>query len=191
MHVTECVFFDRKPVGEHEFVYVLWSREFGKIRAFAKEKKNESRADTGSLIQANLETKGDKNRLVSFKLRKNLSPEKMDYAAAIAFLKTVSAFSAALPEGVPNQKLFEAYADSLPYFESGECRKAAAILLSKLAKTLGTYALPENATDTLKKFDAAVGTYDVKTLHAVKGISDPLVNEALLAAELALARYHF
>ncbi|MFZ3232916.1 MAG: hypothetical protein WA194_05315 [Patescibacteria group bacterium] len=46
MHVTECVFFKRTPIGDQEFVYELWSRDFGKIRAFAKEKKNESRADT-------------------------------------------------------------------------------------------------------------------------------------------------
>ncbi|MDQ1344108.1 MAG: rep/recomb RecO protein [Patescibacteria group bacterium] len=191
MHVTECVFFKRTPIGDHEFVYELWSREFGKIRAFAKEKKNECRADTGSVIQANVETKGERNRLVSFKVRKNLSSEKMDYAAAVAFLKTVSALSSALPEGIPNRKLFEAYEASLPYYEKGECRKASAILLSKLAKTLGTYALPENASPMLKRFDTAISSYDVGTLHSIKGIDDGLVNEAFLAAELALARYHF
>ena len=118
MHVTECVFFKRTPIGDQEFVYELWSRDFGKIRAFAKEKKNESRADTGSFIQANLETKGEKNRLVSFKLRKNVSSEKMDYASAVAYLKVVSTLSGTLPEGIPNKKLFEAYLESLPHFES-------------------------------------------------------------------------
>lgn len=42
----------------------------------------------------------------------------MDYASAVAYLKVVSTLSSALPEGIPNKKLFEAYLDSLPYFES-------------------------------------------------------------------------
>lgn len=191
MHVTECVFFKRTPIGDQEFVYELWSRDFGKIRAFAKEKKNESRADTGSLIQANVDTKGEKNRLVSFKLRKNVSSENMDYRSAVTFLKVVSTLSTSLPEGVPNRKLFEAYECSLGHFESEGCRKASAIFLSKLAKTLGTYALPDNASPMLKRFDAAIASYDVPTLHQIQGIEPPLIEEALLAAELALARYHF
>ncbi|MFZ3232917.1 MAG: hypothetical protein WA194_05320 [Patescibacteria group bacterium] len=42
----------------------------------------------------------------------------MDYASAVAYLKVVSTLSSTLPEGIPNKKLFEAYLDSLPYFES-------------------------------------------------------------------------
>ena len=73
---------------------------------------------------------------MSFKLRKNVSTEKMDYASAVAYLKVISTLSQTLPEGIPNKKLFESYRASLPYFESGECRKASAVFLSKLAKTL-------------------------------------------------------
>lgn len=60
----------------------------------------------------------------------------MDYSAAVEYLKVISALSKTLPEGVPNAKLYEQYRDSLPYFENGECRKASAIFLSKLAITL-------------------------------------------------------
>lgn len=45
MHVTECVFLRRIPIADTEYVYELWSREFGKIRVFVKEKKTESRPD--------------------------------------------------------------------------------------------------------------------------------------------------
>lgn len=192
MHVTECVFFKRTPLGEHDFVYELWSRDFGKIRAFAKEKRQEARADTGSLIQANVDTKGERNRLVSFKLRKNVSPENLGYDGALSFLKTVASLSSCLPEGVPNATLFSHYVASLPFFENRDsARKASAIFLMKLARTLGTYKSPENASVTLRKFEAAVDAYDVKTLHAVRGIDDALVEEAFVSAELALARYHF
>lgn len=118
MHVTECVFLRRTPIADADCVYELWSREFGKIRAFAKEKKAEPKMDCGCLLQANVETKGERNRLVSFKVRKNVSTENMGYEAALDFLKTVAALSKSLPEGVPNRKLFDAYRDSLPYYES-------------------------------------------------------------------------
>ncbi|MFB0964754.1 MAG: hypothetical protein QMC36_03550 [Patescibacteria group bacterium] len=42
----------------------------------------------------------------------------MDYASAVSYLKVVSALSSALPEGIPNKKLYEAYQESLPHFES-------------------------------------------------------------------------
>jgi recombinational DNA repair protein (RecF pathway) len=191
MHVTECVFFKRTGVGEQEFVYELWSREFGKIRAFAKEKKVEARADVGSVIQANIETKGEKNRLVSFKLRKNVSSDAMDYEAAVSFLKTVSALSKSLPEGIPNRSLFESYVEALPFFESTDNSKTVAAFLTKLAKALGTYCVPENASPLLRKFERAVERYDLATVSKMKGVDPPLVREAVLAAELALARYHF
>lgn len=60
----------------------------------------------------------------------------MDYASAISFLKVVSTLSSSLPEGIPNRLLFEAYADSLPNFENGDCRKASAVFLTKFAKVL-------------------------------------------------------
>ncbi len=190
MHVTECVFFKRTHIGDREFVYELWSRDFGKIRAFAKEKRTETFPDVGSLIQANIETKGEKNRLVSFKIRKNVSSEAMDYGSAISFLKTVSALSKSLPEGVPNHSLFESYVDALTFFEGAENARTTAAFLTKLAKTMGTYSLPETASPLLRKFEKAIERYGVAAVCKMKGIDPPLVREAVLAAELALARYH-
>ncbi|MFB0964755.1 MAG: hypothetical protein QMC36_03555 [Patescibacteria group bacterium] len=43
----------------------------------------------------------------------------------------------------------------------------------------------------MKKFDAAVAAYDVATLHKIRGLEPKLIEEAAIAAELALARYHF
>lgn len=115
----------------------------------------------------------------------------MDYASAVDYLKVVSALSRALPDGVPNSSLYDAYRDSLPFFETGECRKASAIFLSKFAKTLGTHQVDSSASEKLKRFDAAVSAYDVATLHKIRGIDSALLDEAVTAAELALARYHF
>lgn len=36
-----------------------------------------------------------------------------------------------------------------------------------------------------------MSVYDVETIHKIKGVEAPLIDEALMAAELALARYHF
>lgn len=36
-----------------------------------------------------------------------------------------------------------------------------------------------------------MSAYDVETIHKIKGVEAPLIDEALMAAELALARYHF
>lgn len=114
----------------------------------------------------------------------------MDYSSAVSFLKTVSVLSKALPEGVPYETLFESYVTSFPLFESGANEKAVVVFLTKLTKTLGTYALPENASPLLKKFEKAVDAYDVPTVSNIRGIDPPLVREALLVAELALVRYH-
>lgn len=46
MHVTECVFLKKSPISELDFVYELWSRDFGKIRAFTKERKKEVKIDS-------------------------------------------------------------------------------------------------------------------------------------------------
>lgn len=112
----------------------------------------------------------------------------MGYDDMVDFLKSVAAVSKSLPEGVPHPKLFDAYRDSVPFFESGSSRKAAAVFLTKLARSLGTYAIPEDASDTLRKFETAVISYDVPVLHSIRGIDESLIEEAFAVAETAIAR---
>lgn len=63
------------------------------------------------------------------------------------------------------------------------------MFLTKLAGSLGTYSVPEQASDAMRKFGIAAEAYDVKTLHAIRGIDGRLVEEAAAVAEIAIARH--
>lgn len=191
MHVTESVFLKKSPISESEFVYELWSREFGKIRAFTKEKKIESKLDVGSLFQATIDTKGNTNRLVSCKLRRNLSTESLDYTSTLGFLKIVDTLSRSLPEGVPNIPLFDEFTICHPFFErTVDGRKTGIFFLLKLAKTLGTFETPKDASDLFRRLEKAIVLYEVPKLLEIRGMSDALVSEAEFASGKAFNRYH-
>ncbi len=191
MHVTESIFLKRTGISESDAVYELWSRDFGRIRAFASEKRAGPKFDTGCLIQASVETKGGRNRLVSAKLRKNLNFEGLDYDGVLSFLKTVRSVAEALPEGVPAKTLFDEFVRSQPFFEDpGRCRKAGTFFRLKFAQTLGTYEIPKSASEAFRRLSRATGTYAMDDLVRIAGIEPLLLEEADSVAESAFRKYH-
>lgn len=61
MFTTEAILLKKIPIRDGEELHELFTKDFGKIRAWTKKKKQISSVDHGSIIHCVISTKGSKN----------------------------------------------------------------------------------------------------------------------------------
>ena len=193
MHVCQCVFLGRSEISDTTSSVLIFSREFGKIRAFRKEGRGKSITplDIGTLFEATIETKGSSNRLVSAKVRSGFSSLWCDYAEVSLFLETFGIIRTHLHEGAENAEIFDLIALCLKELSPGRIQFVLSLFLLKLSILLGIAEFPSPTKENIQllKLLHATKEYPFSTVLNIKGITPELLDQAKNHASLAFHRH--
>ena len=72
MFTTEGIILKHQEIRDRERSYVLFTRDYGKIRAFHKESPTRAFHDVGSSVEIGIDRKNETNRLTSIRLKSSV-----------------------------------------------------------------------------------------------------------------------
>ena len=156
-------------VNEKDFLYTIFTQEYGKIMCQKKYSKTEKSLDIGYIIQFEIETKEDKkvHKMRNIKILSDFSPTNKSFDVLQNYLELLAIILKNIPEGV------QAYwvIDILEYIHDYENITADKILLSKLKllHILGTlpYEHSNETTNKVLKFIHAKPVSEIFKLWAI------------------------
>lgn len=97
MFTTEAILLKKIPIRDGEELHELFTRDFGKVRAWAKRKKQIASADHGSILHCVISTKGSRNTIEQSSVKHTISTEKLDYISLLSSLRCVQSISLFCP----------------------------------------------------------------------------------------------
>ncbi len=120
MFNTEAILLKKIPIRDGEELHELFTRDFGKIRAWTKKKKQIASADHGSVIGCVISTKGSKNTLESSNIKYVIQTENLDYLGVLCPLLCIQSISLFCPSGSPHTQVYNDYVSLLPYWSNSQ-----------------------------------------------------------------------
>ena len=98
MFRTEAIVLKKTPIRDGEYLYHLFSRDFGKIRAWGNKRKKLPAVDHGSVVQCLLSTKQGKNTIESSEVVRTIQTDNTDYRCLLNILNCLRTVDSISPE---------------------------------------------------------------------------------------------
>lgn len=180
MFTTEAILLKKIPIRDGEELHELFTRDFGKIRAWAKKKKQVAGADHGSIIHCVISTKGSKNTVEQSSVKHVIRTEGLDYLSLLCPLRCVQSISLFCPMGTPHAQVYSDYAALLPIFSNTEwSEKAKEIFVMKLLKSHGVGWKRDEVKESIvfRKIYKNIDSYPIAAFVKLKELTTEVLTE--------------
>ncbi len=137
MFSLDALVLAKRRVRDGTFVVTLFTREYGRVKAFCQERKSRP-MDVGQLTFATVESKAGTNRVREYQAKGGVKYAGLPYDDMEAALAYFALLDVLAPEGVPNQSVFDDAVGALEALSRPQgARCASALLRLKLTVTYG------------------------------------------------------
>ncbi|MFA5917198.1 MAG: recombination protein O N-terminal domain-containing protein [Candidatus Gracilibacteria bacterium] len=106
---TKAIILKISKVKDKDFIYDIFTFDYGRIKAQKKEHKKEKSLDLGYIINCEIETKEqrDIHKIKNIKIKKEFNCENKDFATINEYLTIIGLVYNKLPEGIVFKDVFE------------------------------------------------------------------------------------
>lgn len=137
-------------IRDGEYLYHLFSRDFGKITVWANKKRKIAPIDSGSIISAAISTREGKNSFERSETKRVVHTEGLDYAGLSNILRLLKVIHDLYPEWIPNTTIFADYQENLDLLENREQNEfLIELFLLKLLKNSGVISSRNDSENPL------------------------------------------
>lgn len=192
MFTTEAIILKKIPIRDGEELHELFTRDFGKIRAWTKKKKQVSSVDHGSIIHCTISTKGSKNTVEQSSIKHVIRTEGLDYTSLLCPLLCVQSISMFCPTGNPYMQIYSDYTALLPFFSNPEwSEKAKELFIMKLLKTHGVGWQRDETKETIvfRKIYKNIDSYPIGAFVQIKELTTEIIAEIRRANQVCMIQY--
>ena len=192
MFTTEAILLKKIPIRDGEELHELFSRDFGKIRAWTKKKKQIATADHGSVIQCVISTKGSKNTLESSNIKHTIRTENLDYLSILCPLLCVQSISTFCPSGNPHMQIYTDYISLLPLFaEKKWSEKGKELFVMKLLKSHGIGWKRDEINESIifRKIYKNIDSYPIQAFVKLSEFDSKVLSEIRGINQICMSQY--
>lgn len=192
MFTTEAILLKKIPIRDGEELHELFTRDFGKIRAWTKKKKQIAGVDHGSVLHCVISTKGSKNTVESSSIKHTIRTEELDYLSLLCPLLCIQSISLFCPAGSPHQQIYSDYVTLLPFFSNKESsEKAKEIFVMKLLKSHGIGWKRNETSESIifRKVYKNIDSYPIGAFVKLKELSSEVLAEIRGINQICMSQY--
>lgn len=192
MFSTEAIILKKIPIRDGDELHELFTRDFGKIRAWTRKKKQIASVDHGSIIHCVISTKGSKNTLESSSVKAVLRTEELDYLSLLCPLLCVQSISTFCPSGNPHIGTYDDYVSLLPFFgDKGSSEKAKELFVMKLLKSHGIGWKRDEARESIvfRKIYRNIDSYPLGAFLKLRELDHAVLSEIRYANQICMSQY--
>lgn len=180
MFTTEAILLKKIPIRDGEELHELFTKDFGKIRAWSKKRKQIASADHGSIIHCVISTKGSRNTVEQSSIKHTIRTEGLDYLSLLRPLLCVQSISLFCPAGNPHLQVFSDYISLLPFFSDREwSEKAKELFVMKLLKSHGVGWKRDETDESMvfRKIYKNIDSYTIGAFVKLKELNTEVLAE--------------
>lgn len=192
MFSTEAIVLKKIPIRDGEQLHELFTKDFGKIRAWTKKKKQIADTDHGSIIHCVISTKGSKNTLEQSSIKQVIRTEEMDYLSILSPLVCVQSISLFCPVGNPYVQVYTDYRTLLPLFGDRQWNeKAKELFILKLLKSHGVGWKRDETQESIvfRKIYKNIESYPLESFVKLKELNNEVLREIRCANQICMSQY--
>lgn len=192
MFTTEAILLKKIPIRDGEELHELFTRDFGKIRAWTKKKKQIAGVDHGSVLHCVISTKGSKNTVESSSIKHTIRTEELDYLSLLCPLLCIQSISLFCPAGSPHKQIYSDYVTLLPFFSNKESsEKAKEIFVMKLLKSHGIGWKRNEMSESIifRKVYKNIDSYPIGAFVKLKELSSEVLAEIRGINQICMSQY--
>jgi len=189
---TEAIVLKKIPIRDGEELHELFTKDFGKIRAWTKRKKQIASVDHGSIIHCVISTKGSRNTLEQSSIKQTIRTEELDYLGVLCPLIRKQSISLFCPAGSPHAQVYSDYASLLPFFSNTEwSEKAKELFVMKLLKIhgVGWKRNEENESILFRKIYKNIDIYTIEAFMKLKELNTEILAEIRGINQICMSQY--
>ncbi|HBB27066.1 TPA: hypothetical protein DCZ36_01030 [Candidatus Gracilibacteria bacterium] len=192
MFTTEAILLKKIPIRDGEELHELFTRDFGKIRAWVKKRNRIAGVDHGSVIHCVISTKGSKNTLEQSSIKHIIRTEDLDYLSILRSLFCVQSISLFCPVGSPHRQVYTDYVTLLPFFSSKESsEKAKELFVMKLLKNHGAGWKRNETSESIvfRKIYKNIDSYSIQAFVKLKELNSEILSEIRGINQICMSQY--
>lgn len=192
MFSTEAILLKKIPIRDGEELHELFTRDFGKVRAWTRKKKQIAAVDHGSVIHCVISTKGSKNTLEQSSIKHTIRTEGLDYLSILCPLLCVQSISQFCPSGSPHIQIYVDYLALLPLFSQTESsEKAKELFVLKLLKSHGVGWQRNEATESIvfRKIHKNIDSYPIQAFVKLPELDATVLAEIRGVNQICMSQY--
>ncbi|MDD5197501.1 MAG: recombination protein O N-terminal domain-containing protein [Candidatus Gracilibacteria bacterium] len=192
MFTTEAILLKKIPIRDGEELHELFTRDFGKIRAWVKKKKQIASVDHGSVIQCVISTKGSRNTLEQSSVKHTIRTEELDYISILCSLLCVQSISLFCPAGSPHGQIYTDYVTLLPFFSNKESsEKAKELFVMKLLKIHGAGWKRNETKESIifRKIYKNIDSYSIQAFVKLRELNSEILAEIRGINQICMSQY--
>lgn len=155
---------------EKEFLYDIFTYEYGRIKATRKIKTKEKSLDLGYIINFEIETKEWKNihKIKNIKIKSEFSYEGKEFELISEYLILLGTIIKHIPESVQVREVFEV----LEAVNEKKHMDSFKLLLARLKILDIVWILPDKKEASIKKILDYIRSHKIKDILKLTGASD-------------------
>lgn len=192
MFSTEAILLKKIPIRDGEELHELFTRDFGKVRAWTRKKKQIAGVDHGSVIHCVISTKGSKNTLEQSSIKHTIRTEGLDYLSVLCPLLCVQSISLFCPSGSPHLQTYADYVSLLPLFSHVDTsEKAKELFVLKLLKSHGVGWQRSEATESIifRKIYKNIDSYPIQAFVKLPELNEEVLAEIRGVNQICMSQY--
>ena len=144
MFALDALVLAKRRVRDATYVVTLFTREFGRVKAFCQERKSRP-LDVGQLVWAQVESKAGTNRIREYHAKGGVKYAGLPYVDMEAGLSYLALLDLLAPEGAPNPAAYDDATSAMGALSTPQAARASGALL-RLKLTV-SYGICRGAPD--------------------------------------------
>lgn len=192
MYNINWIVLRKKQIKELSNLVTLFSRDFWKISAFIKESKTKNGVDVWNIYNFAIKTDKNINKIESFKPKKILKYENLDYNNIESLLDLTNVMFKILPENMVFESIFDDYFDIFENFSRNNLSEKSSILLKlKILKKIWVSQEPIDVSIDCKKIYSIIDKYSTEKILQIKWLQDITFDEIKKYTKITFENYLF
>lgn len=157
----------------------IFTKDFGKIKAWLTESKTKSPIDIGNIYNFSIKTNNNINKIDNYKSKKIFNLAWLDFYRINLILELIAAFDKVLPEWMVFDSIFDDYYNNFEHINNPQQNtKIINLLMLKLFKKIWIAKTPANQYSiNFQKIYSVILSFQIGKILEIKWINDNEINE--------------